>query len=328
MTYRGHISRAQIGLRAPRSRSFNIDASRGGVTGHHAGPAQGVNVALSGHSKCLSLWRGYQNYHMDTHGWADIAYSMGVCQHGYILAGRGAGVRTGANGTNTGNAYWYAICWIGGGSEKPTQDALDAFWMAVRLLRQDGGAADRINEHSDHKATTCAGNFGDAIKSEDGSTWVIDPDTEDDEMLKQGDEGDAVKAYQRRLLQWADGAGRPDDDPVYGNSDQTWADARGYGADGDFGPTTELMVKAFQYAYDRPRTGTIGAVTAGLLAMYATGSGSGAPGPQGPAGPRGPAGPAGPKGDKGDPGPRGPAGPAGEDGVAGDHDHTLTFNVS
>ena len=158
MTYRGFLSRAEIGLRPPDSRSTNIDASRGGVTAHYAGAALGVSIAPSGHSKCLSLWRGFQNYHMDKHGWVDIAYTLGVCQHGYILAGRGANVRTGANGTTAGNAYWYAVCFILGGSEKPTQDTADAFWEAVRMLRRDGGAANRVNDHSKHKPTACAGD--------------------------------------------------------------------------------------------------------------------------------------------------------------------------
>lgn len=158
MTYRGFLSRADVGLRKPRSRSTNIDASRGGITAHYAGKAQGVDTSLSGHSRCLALWRGYQRYHMDSHGWVDIAYTLGVCQHGYVLAGRGAGVRTAANGTNSGNSYWYAVCFILGGNEKPTKDAIDAFWAAVRMLQEQGGAADRVNDHSKHKPTTCAGD--------------------------------------------------------------------------------------------------------------------------------------------------------------------------
>lgn len=163
MTYRGFISRSEAGLRPPRSRSLSVDASRGGVTGHHAGGAQHVSLDLSGHDRCLALWRGYQRHHMDARGFVDIAYSMGCCQHGFLFAGRGANVRTAANGTNAGNYAWYALQWIGGGDEIPSDDAVDAFWVGVRMLRDDGGAADATNEHKDHKPTTCAGNLGPVI---------------------------------------------------------------------------------------------------------------------------------------------------------------------
>lgn len=98
-----------------------------------------------------------------------------------------------------------------------------------------------------------------------GGTTTPDPtDPEEQEMLKRGDDGDAVRAYQRRLLEWAEGrTGDPYDA------------AREYGADGDYGPNTEAMVEEFQTAYDLPVTGQIGDVTAGLLAMYATGGGGG-----------------------------------------------------
>ena len=163
MTYMGFHTRDEIGLRKPRSRSTNIDAREGGVTAHYAGPPQKVDTALAGHDRCLALWRGYQRYHMDSKGWVDIAYTMGVCQHGYLLAGRGAGVRTAANGTKAGNDHWYAICWIGGGDEKPTKDAIDAFWTGVRMLRSQGDAGTRTNKHKDHKSTSCPGNFGAVI---------------------------------------------------------------------------------------------------------------------------------------------------------------------
>lgn len=159
MTYRGFLSRSDIGLRSPRSVSHNITPENGGVAGHYAGPAQNVDS----HSDCLRLWRGYQAYHMDTHGWVDIAYTLGVCDHGYILAGRGAGVRTAANGTNTGNQNYYAVCWIGGQGETPTQDAVDAFWAAVSMLRSQGNAGGKVVRHSYFKSTSCPGNLGTVI---------------------------------------------------------------------------------------------------------------------------------------------------------------------
>ena len=58
--------------------------------------------------------RVIQNYHMDTQGWNDIAYNFAVCPHGYVFVGRDHGVRSSANGTNSGNAESEAVCYLGG----------------------------------------------------------------------------------------------------------------------------------------------------------------------------------------------------------------------
>lgn len=149
----GFITRADAGLRKPRSVSYNIDPSGGGVTGHYGGPAQNIGS----HSECVKTWRGWQNYHMDTHGWVDIAYSGAVCDHGYALAGRGWGVRTAANGTNNGNYNYLAIVWLGGDGETPTDAAMNAFTWWVQEARKRG-AGNRVVPHSYHKSTGCPGN--------------------------------------------------------------------------------------------------------------------------------------------------------------------------
>lgn len=154
---KGFLSRAQLGMRVPRSVSRSFDPRDGGVTYHYAGGPQRVSPLLSGHTRCVNLWRGYQNYHMDSRNYVDIAYTGGVCQHGFTFAGRGAGIRTGANGTNSGNYRFYAVCWIGGEGETPTKEALQAMAWWVRELRRNGGAGMRVVPHSFHKATGCPG---------------------------------------------------------------------------------------------------------------------------------------------------------------------------
>lgn len=161
MTYRGHLSRAEIGLRPPRSRSTRISPSRGGVAEHYAGPAQRVSTALSGHSRCLALWRGFQDFHMRSvssggRGWVDIAYTMGCCQHGYLLAGRGVGVRTAATGPANGS--FYAICAILGEGERPTKDLLDAMEAGIAMLRA-AGAGMAVHPHRRYMSTSCPGDF-------------------------------------------------------------------------------------------------------------------------------------------------------------------------
>lgn len=175
----GFISRAEAGLRKPRSISHNIKPGDGGCALHYGGPAQ----KITDHSQCARRWKAWQDYHMDTHGWADIAYTLGVCNHGYVLAGRGAGVRTAANGTNTGNYTHYAICWIGGEGETPTQVALDAFEWATLELRK-AGAGKSVKSHSYFKPTGCPGDplkrHAAALDGKDISTSTpITPSEED-----------------------------------------------------------------------------------------------------------------------------------------------------
>lgn len=153
----GFVSRSAAGLRAPRSVSRNINPSRGGVAFHYGGPAQ----KLDNHSDCIVRWRNWQAFHMNK-GWSDIAYTGGVCQHGYAFAGRGAGVRTAANGTNDGNSRFYAICWLGGDGEQPTVAALNAYDWWVKELRDKGGAGREVRAHRYFKSTGCPGDFLEA----------------------------------------------------------------------------------------------------------------------------------------------------------------------
>ncbi|MDB1089067.1 LysM peptidoglycan-binding domain-containing protein [Streptomyces sp. ACA25] len=154
------VTRSQWGARAPRNRNRNITPGNGGVTIHHLG---GSRVARSSHADCAGHVRGVQNFHMDTNGWADIAYSHLTCIHGYVFQGRGEGHRTAANGTDTGNQNWYAVCGLTGGSstnyDTITNQLIDAFHLAITRLRNQGGAANRINGHRNHIATACPGNL-------------------------------------------------------------------------------------------------------------------------------------------------------------------------
>lgn len=149
----GFVTRAEAGLRKPRSYSRRITPGQGGVAVHYGGPP----VRIHDHAGCIRTWRAWQAFHMDTHGWADIAYTMGVCDHGYVLAGRGAGVRTAAQGTDAGNDDYYAVVWLGGETETPTSATVAALEWAVRELRDHGGAGDRVRPHKAFHTTACPG---------------------------------------------------------------------------------------------------------------------------------------------------------------------------
>lgn len=149
----GFVTRAQAGLVKPRSVSYNVDPERGGTAFHHGGDGGPPST----HAGCIARWKSWQSFHMNDRGWVDIAYSQGVCDHGYVFAGRGYGVRTAAMGTNDGNQRFMAVVWIGGGSAKPTQLALDAFEWCV-LENRNRGAGNEVRPHSYFHSTSCPGD--------------------------------------------------------------------------------------------------------------------------------------------------------------------------
>lgn len=148
----GFRSRADLGLRKPTSVSYNINPSRGGATPHWGGSSPIIRT----HADCENTWRGWQDFHMNTRGWADIAYNAGFCQHGYALAGRGLGVRSAANGTNDGNYRFHAFVWVGGKGMKPSQEAYSAFEWLVLAGRERGAGSDVI-PHRYFTGSECPG---------------------------------------------------------------------------------------------------------------------------------------------------------------------------
>lgn len=175
----GFHSRSDLNMRLPRSVSYNITPSQGGCTKHYGGSS----APPSDHADCIARWLSWQNYHMDGNGWADIAYTAGYCNHGYVLAGRGYGVRTAANGTDAGNDDWYAFTWIGGGTHTPTRQALDALDWLVYDARRNGDAGNGVNSHRDHKSTECPGDYLDAYTVNPVPPPDVPQTTEEDEML-------------------------------------------------------------------------------------------------------------------------------------------------
>lgn len=153
MGIRKFYSRSELGMRKPTSVSYNITPERGGVAVHYAGGAQRV----SSQSEARKKWLAYQNYHMSKN-WVDIAYTAGFDNWGNVYAGRGFGVRTGANGTNAGNQNYYAFCWIGGGDEKPSASALKALnWLIEQARKNDAGLD--VRPHRSFKSTSCPGTY-------------------------------------------------------------------------------------------------------------------------------------------------------------------------
>lgn len=149
MTFRGFIPRAEWGALDPRSRSTNIQPV--GSLAHW----MGTRVGHISHARCFDYVRRVQRFHMDRdtgRGWVDIAYSMLPCRHGYVFAGRGAGIRTAANGTNAANGAYHAIAVLVGEGDTVTADAIDGMWWAWDALGRG-----HIGDHRDVRSTDCPG---------------------------------------------------------------------------------------------------------------------------------------------------------------------------
>lgn len=229
------VTRAQWGARPARTRT-NISSTVKGVGIHWVGPKQGTWT----HDKCDDKVRGIQNFHMDTNGWADIAYSHLLCPHGYIYEGRKWGTRTAANGTNDGNNYYHAICYIGGEGDPFTDEAKAALKGYVAEHKRLYG--DEVRPHSWFKSTGCPGNVIRQWLADGMPSTTTAPRPCDEQVLRRGDTGDCVKEAQNLLIQKGYDLG-------------TW------GADGDFGSTTETRVREFQTASGLTSDGIIGPAT-------------------------------------------------------------------
>lgn len=155
-----YVTRAGWGARLPRGRQpYSVPASqRRGFTVHWNGPA----LNSGDHSKCASKVRAIQNYHMDSKGWSDIAYSFLVCPHGTAYECRGWDWDQMANGNDTVGTYdgpdrvWYTIMVMIGEGESSTPEML----QTCRELVEQGryfGCDRRILPHSDFQVKSCPG---------------------------------------------------------------------------------------------------------------------------------------------------------------------------
>lgn len=156
-----YISRNAWDARNPKSVTPLVHSQQRGTGVHYSG---GAAEARLNHAECANVVRSIQRFHMDTRGWADIAYSFLPCNHGAIFVGRGRGVRTAANGTNSGNDGYHAVCFLGGdrdGRADVTPEGLAALKIAISDCNSWAGVKE-VRPHSSFKPTECP---GDEIRS-------------------------------------------------------------------------------------------------------------------------------------------------------------------
>ncbi|MFC7830765.1 N-acetylmuramoyl-L-alanine amidase [Streptomyces sp. NPDC057375] len=256
------IRRSQWGARSPKAVSHDFTPWRGGVAIHHTG---GKPNLIGGHSECYSAVRGIQNYHMNGE-YDDIAYSYAACKHGYLFEGRGIGIRTGANGTNSANDNYYAILGLVGGRvlagapdlyDSITHEMLDAIRFGVSLVRSTGSAGGEITGHRNLFSTECPGKLYNYVANgslEPGTptTWPpTQPDYDPDDTGTAPDYLGALLHYppimqhpsaavwQRRMLQ------------------RGWSIV----ADGFYGPQSRRVCIAFQQEKGLAVDGVVGPQT-------------------------------------------------------------------
>lgn len=151
------IPREDWGARKPSGSRNALDPNPKGSGIHWNGPACAASIKT--HDKCAGFLRGIQDFHMDTRGWSDIAYSLFVCPHGDVYEGRGKGIGTAAFGTNEGNRYYYAIYAMWGKGDGPVPEKmLDGITEAVAMCRSWGAGSEVIGHRDANKGTECPGD--------------------------------------------------------------------------------------------------------------------------------------------------------------------------
>lgn len=147
------VSRRDWGARYGRGPT-NITPSRGGVAIHWEGGKMGWPWD---HSKCDDKVRQIERYHVEGNRWSAIAYTLLVCGHGFVYEGRGLRHRTAANGTNSGNQNYYAICALLGKGDPHPADLFAGIRDGIDYLRRNG-AGNGLRPHSYFYATECCGD--------------------------------------------------------------------------------------------------------------------------------------------------------------------------
>lgn len=150
-----YISRSEWGARPPTQRS-TISHSEG-VFVHYTGVDQDQSM------------RTLQDFHMNTRGWYDIAYSWVVYPDGRIYEGRGWGV-SGAH-TENWNSRSHGVCAVLGPGEIPTQDMLDSIAVVIKEHNHRYGTG-FVRPHHAVNSTSCPG--GPLTRWINNEKWKID----------------------------------------------------------------------------------------------------------------------------------------------------------
>lgn len=150
------ISRDEWGARPPRPGPGRLTPSRvRGVALHW--PA--TRTRLDTIPEVSAALRSWQTYHMETHGWSDIAYQLAVDQRGNVYRLRGLRTQSGANGDTEQNETYGAFLLVLAIGEKPTPAMVAATQRRIARFREVFPKGTRIVGHQDIRPepTSCPG---------------------------------------------------------------------------------------------------------------------------------------------------------------------------
>lgn len=118
-----------------------------------------TTAPLRGFAAVARALRSWQTYHMDGHGWSDIAYQVAVDQDGNRWILRGLGMQSAANGDQDVNRRFGAVLVIVAEGEQPTAKAIAEVRRVVRDFRRQFPKGTKIVGHQDVRPdpTACPG---------------------------------------------------------------------------------------------------------------------------------------------------------------------------
>lgn len=126
-----HYSRSDWGGRPPEGR-YKLDPLKvQGVALHWPAMA----VPLDTVPEVKAALRSWQDYHMDTRGWSDIAYQLAVDQDGNTYGLRGLRYRSAANGDTVPNLLYGAFLLVVAVGEEPSGHLVKAVRARVKAHR-------------------------------------------------------------------------------------------------------------------------------------------------------------------------------------------------
>lgn len=103
--------------------------------------------------------RSWQRYHMDTHGWSDIAYQEAFDNAGNVYMLRGLRVQSGANGDTDSNKRFGSLLLILAPGEEPSEAMVSSVRDRIAKHRTLFHNSKAIKGHSDVRPepTACPG---------------------------------------------------------------------------------------------------------------------------------------------------------------------------
>jgi hypothetical protein len=148
------ITRSGWGAARPEGVTLRDPSLLKGVVVHWFGSPS----SKSNHDDCDDLVRSVQRSHQAGE-FVDIAYNHLVCRHGFVYEGRGFGVQTGANGWETVNEDYAAVCYMAGERDISGVYSQEGKGALSEIVNRwlDRTAGDVVRTHGSITGSQCPG---------------------------------------------------------------------------------------------------------------------------------------------------------------------------